>query len=63
MQAISAANKQLYSVVLMSDSSNSNIDARSDDEIDVALMLRVGKQDEQAFEELIMRHQGAVTSL
>ena len=60
MQAISAANKQLYSVVLMSDSSNSNIDARSDDEIDVALMLRVGKQDEQAFEELIMRHQGSV---
>ncbi|MCP5536502.1 MAG: sigma-70 family RNA polymerase sigma factor [Akkermansiaceae bacterium] len=32
----------------------------SGDEVDVALMLRVGDGDEQAFEELIERHQSAV---
>lgn len=32
----------------------------SGNEIDVTLMLRVGNGDEQAFEELIERHQGAV---
>lgn len=30
------------------------------DRIDVALMLRIGKGDEQAFEELIERHQNAI---
>jgi len=44
----------------MSDSSTSDTDSVSDNEIDIALMLRVGKQDEQAFEELITRHQHAV---
>ena len=44
----------------MPDSSSSDTDSISDNEIDIALMLRVGKQDEQAFEELITRHQNAV---
>ena len=44
----------------MSDSSTSDTDSISDNEIDIALMLRVGKQVEQAFEELITRHQNAV---
>ena len=44
----------------MSDSSTSDTDSISDSEIDIALMLRVGQQDEQAFEELITRHQNAV---
>ena len=44
----------------MSDSSSSDTDSISDNEIDIALMLRVGQQDEQAFEELITRHQNAV---
>ena len=44
----------------MPDSSSSDTDSISDNAIDIALMLRVGKQDEQAFEELITRHQNAV---
>ena len=44
----------------MSDSCSSDTDSISDNEIDIALMLRVGQQDEQAFEELITRHQNAV---
>lgn len=54
------ATKQLYTIAHMSDSSDSTTDAYSDNEIDVSLMLRVGKGDEQAFEELISRHQNAV---
>ncbi|WP_435894806.1 RNA polymerase sigma factor [Oceaniferula spumae] len=56
----STANKQLQTVAYMSDSSVSPTDTSSDNDIDVALMLRVGKRDEQAFEELIHRHQSAV---
>jgi len=52
----SAAPKQLHSVALMSKLS----DPTSDNDIDVALMLRVGQRDEKAFEELILRHQNAV---
>jgi len=56
----STATKQLQTVAFMSDSSVSNSDTQSDNDIDVALMLRVGQRDEQAFEELITRHQNAV---
>ncbi|MBK1830541.1 sigma-70 family RNA polymerase sigma factor [Verrucomicrobiaceae bacterium R5-34] len=54
------ANKQLQTVAYMSDSSVSKSDSKSDNDIDVALMLRVGQRDEHAFEELITRHQSAV---
>ena len=60
MSVVSIANKPLYSFALMSDPRTSDTDSVSDNEIDIALMLRVGKQDEQAFEELITRHQHAV---
>lgn len=44
----------------MSKPSESETDARQEDRIDVSLMLRIGQRDENAFEELISRHQGAV---
>lgn len=60
MSTISTANQQLHSVALMIDSTDSSKNECSDNDIDVALMLRVGKLDEEAFEELITRHQNAV---
>jgi len=44
----------------MSKDSATNTNKCPDNAIDVALMLRVGQQDERAFEELITRHQGSV---
>lgn len=60
MPKLSSTNQQLHSIALMPHSSESNTDKRLDNDIDVALMLRVGQHDEQAFEELISRHQHAV---
>ena len=52
--------RQPHLLVHMPNDSATNSPEYTDNDIDIALMLRVGKQDEQAFEELISRHQGAV---
>lgn len=60
MSMLSSTNQQLHSIALMSDPRESSTNNLSDNDIDVALMLRVGQRDERAFEELISRHQHAV---
>lgn len=42
------------------NSASEDAPALTDNDLDVALMLRVGNRDENAFEELIKRHQSAV---
>ncbi len=60
MSPLSSSDQQLHSIALMPNLSEANTDQLSANDIDVALMLRVGEGDEQAFEELISRHQQAV---
>ncbi len=61
---MTSASIHLSSVALpMPESRNSaseDAPALTDNDLDVALMLRVGNRDENAFEELIKRHQSAV---
>jgi RNA polymerase sigma-70 factor (ECF subfamily) len=46
--------------VSSTDTPSPSLEGVSDNDVDVTLMLRVGTGDEQAFEELIERHQNAV---
>lgn len=56
----STVSRPLSTIARMPDSSEPTTDACPVNETDVSLMLRVGKGDERAFEELIERHQRAV---